>query len=118
MVVSNQPDNPLDEAVKFLVPLKNLVRHNIETHLLAFEIYFRKGSSLVLQLSWFLSGVFASLIVLLVGLVPPDKYLLMLQSIKRAEAIEPSNPWLHQCQVRFFRGGEQTSCRMCSRSSS
>uniref|UniRef100_A0A671VF51 N-alpha-acetyltransferase 15, NatA auxiliary subunit a n=1 Tax=Sparus aurata TaxID=8175 RepID=A0A671VF51_SPAAU len=68
-------ENPLEEAVKFLIPLKNLVRNKIETHLLAFEIYFRK-----------------------------EKYLLMLQSIKRAVAIEPSNPWLHQCLVRFFKG--------------
>lgn len=35
-----------------------------------------------------------------------EKYLLMLQSIKRAVAIEPSNPWLHQCLVRFFKRGE------------
>ncbi|XP_003977076.1 N-alpha-acetyltransferase 15, NatA auxiliary subunit a [Takifugu rubripes] len=69
-----KPENPLEEAVKFLIPLKNLVRNKIETHLLAFEIYFRK-----------------------------EKYLLMLQSIKRAVAIEPSNPWLHQCLVRFFK---------------
>ncbi|XP_037317311.2 N-alpha-acetyltransferase 15, NatA auxiliary subunit-like [Pungitius pungitius] len=67
-------ENPLEEAVKFLIPLKNLVRNKIETHLLAFEIYFRK-----------------------------EKYLLMLQSIKRAVTIEPSNPWLHQCLVRFFK---------------
>uniref|UniRef100_A0A7N8Y730 N-alpha-acetyltransferase 15, NatA auxiliary subunit a n=1 Tax=Mastacembelus armatus TaxID=205130 RepID=A0A7N8Y730_9TELE len=67
-------ENPLEEAVKFLIPLKNLVRNKIETHLLAFEIYFRK-----------------------------EKYLLMLQSVKRAVAIEPSNPWLHQCLVRFFK---------------
>lgn len=39
----SQPENPLEEAVKFLIPLKNLVRNKIETHLLAFEIYFRKG---------------------------------------------------------------------------
>uniref|UniRef100_A0A3B3WPT3 N-alpha-acetyltransferase 15, NatA auxiliary subunit n=2 Tax=Poecilia mexicana TaxID=48701 RepID=A0A3B3WPT3_9TELE len=69
-----KPENPLEEAVKFLIPLKNLVRNKIETHLLAFEIYFRK-----------------------------EKYLLMLQSIKRAVAIEPSDPWLHQCLVRFFK---------------
>lgn len=36
-------ENPLEEAVKFLTPLKNLVKNKIETHLLAFEIYFRKG---------------------------------------------------------------------------
>ncbi|KAM4622044.1 N-alpha-acetyltransferase 15, NatA auxiliary subunit a [Polymixia lowei] len=68
-------ENPLEEAVKFLIPLKNLVRCKIETHLLAFEIYFRK-----------------------------EKYLLMLQAVKRAVAIDPSHPWLHQCLVRFFKG--------------
>ncbi|MGH0162686.1 UNVERIFIED_CONTAM: hypothetical protein FKN15_064898 [Acipenser sinensis] len=37
-------ENPLEEAIKFLTPLKNLVKNKIETHLLAFEIYFRKVS--------------------------------------------------------------------------
>uniref|UniRef100_A0A8C5HMP0 N(alpha)-acetyltransferase 15, NatA auxiliary subunit a n=1 Tax=Gouania willdenowi TaxID=441366 RepID=A0A8C5HMP0_GOUWI len=68
-------ENPLEEAVKFLIPLKHLVKDKIDTHLLAFEIYFRK-----------------------------DKYLLMLQSVKRALAIDPDQPWLHQCLVRFFKG--------------
>lgn len=31
--------------MKFLIPLKNLVLNKIETHLLAFEIYFRKGQT-------------------------------------------------------------------------
>lgn len=34
-----------------------------------------------------------------------EKYLLMLQSVKRALAIDPDHPWLHQCLVRFFKGG-------------
>ncbi|XP_048031865.1 N-alpha-acetyltransferase 15, NatA auxiliary subunit a [Megalobrama amblycephala] len=68
-------ENPLEEAVKFLTPLKNLVKNKIETHLLAFEIYLRK-----------------------------EKYLLMLQSVKRAYSLDPDNPWLHQCFVRFFKG--------------
>ncbi|KAK1175482.1 N-alpha-acetyltransferase 15, NatA auxiliary subunit-like [Acipenser oxyrinchus oxyrinchus] len=67
-------ENPLEEAIKFLTPLKNLVKNKIETHLLAFEIYFRK-----------------------------EKFLLMLQSMKRAFAIDPHHPWLHQCLVRFFK---------------
>ncbi|KAA8594466.1 hypothetical protein FQN60_011601, partial [Etheostoma spectabile] len=68
-------ENPLEEAVKFLMPLKHLVKDKIDTQLLAFEIYFRK-----------------------------EKYLLMLQSVKRALAIDPDHPWLHQCLVRFFKG--------------
>ncbi|KAG7273608.1 LOW QUALITY PROTEIN: hypothetical protein CRUP_011037 [Coryphaenoides rupestris] len=73
-------ESPLEEAVKFLIPLKTLVRNKIETHLLAFEIYFRK-----------------------------EKYLLMLQSVKRAVAIDPSDPWLHQCLVRFFKGVSEST---------
>uniref|UniRef100_A0A8I4A1X7 N-alpha-acetyltransferase 16, NatA auxiliary subunit n=1 Tax=Callithrix jacchus TaxID=9483 RepID=A0A8I4A1X7_CALJA len=67
-------ENPLEEAVKFLIPLKNLVADNIDTHLLAFEIYFRKG-----------------------------KFLLMLQSVKRAFAINSNDPWLHECLIRFSK---------------
>ncbi|KAL7886236.1 hypothetical protein AOLI_G00065310 [Acnodon oligacanthus] len=68
-------ENPLEEAIKFLTPLKSLVRNKIETHLLAFEIYLRK-----------------------------EKYLLMLQSVKRAYEMNPDHPWLHQCLIRFFKG--------------
>ncbi|TNM86258.1 hypothetical protein fugu_008529 [Takifugu bimaculatus] len=90
-------ENPLEEAVKFLMPLKHLVKEKIDTHLLAFEIYFRKGGggpacspSRVPQV---LKPLFLS-----------EKYVLMLQSIKRALAIDPDHPWLHQCLVRFFKG--------------
>ncbi|KAI1238626.1 hypothetical protein IHE44_0013363 [Lamprotornis superbus] len=64
---------PLEEAIKFLTPLKNLVKNKIETHLFAFEIYFRK-----------------------------EKFLLMLQSVKRAFAIDSSHPWLHECMIHLF----------------
>uniref|UniRef100_A0A4X2KTG5 N-alpha-acetyltransferase 16, NatA auxiliary subunit n=1 Tax=Vombatus ursinus TaxID=29139 RepID=A0A4X2KTG5_VOMUR len=67
-------ENPLEEAIKFLIPLKTLLADNINTHLLAFEIYFRKG-----------------------------KFLLMLQSVKRAFAINRNNPWLHECLIKFSR---------------
>ncbi|XP_061082124.1 N-alpha-acetyltransferase 16, NatA auxiliary subunit-like [Conger conger] len=67
-------ENPLEEAIKFLTPLKNLVADCIDTHLLAFEIYFRKG-----------------------------KFLLMLQSVKRAFAVQADHPWLHECLIRFSK---------------
>ncbi|OCT95551.1 N-alpha-acetyltransferase 16, NatA auxiliary subunit isoform X1 [Xenopus laevis] len=67
-------DNPLEEAIKFLTPLKSLAANNIRTHLLAFEIYFKKG-----------------------------KFLLMLQSIKRAISIDPNDPWLHECLIGFSK---------------
>ncbi|CAH6823941.1 N-alpha-acetyltransferase 16, NatA auxiliary subunit isoform X2 [Phodopus roborovskii] len=67
-------DNPLEEAIKFLIPLKTLAADNIYTHLLAFEIYFRKG-----------------------------KFLLMLQSVKRAFAIDSNNAWLHECLIKFSK---------------
>lgn len=46
-----QVENPLEEAVKFLIPLKHLVKDTIDTHLLAFEIYFRKGWQA--EIDWF-----------------------------------------------------------------
>ncbi|XP_034241191.1 N-alpha-acetyltransferase 16, NatA auxiliary subunit [Thrips palmi] len=65
-------EDPLEQAIKFLKPLQDLASKNIETHLMAFEIYYRKG-----------------------------KLLLMLQSIKRAFNLEPNNCELHTCLVRF-----------------
>ncbi|XP_071951191.1 N-alpha-acetyltransferase 16, NatA auxiliary subunit-like [Antedon mediterranea] len=65
-------ENPLQEALYFLKPLQTLAKDKIQTHLLAFDIYYRK-----------------------------DKVLLMLQSIKRAYALEPSDPKLHKCIVQF-----------------
>ncbi|XP_065201361.1 N-alpha-acetyltransferase 15, NatA auxiliary subunit [Planococcus citri] len=65
-------DNPLDQAIKFLKPLQQLASERIETHLMAFEIYYRK-----------------------------DKPLLMLQSIKRAFRLDSSNAELHSCLIRF-----------------
>ncbi|ELU08201.1 hypothetical protein CAPTEDRAFT_222736 [Capitella teleta] len=67
-----KPERPLEEAITFLQPLQLLSAQCMETHTLAFEIYFRKG-----------------------------KVLLMLQSLKRAFAIDPSHPTLHTCLVRF-----------------
>lgn len=67
-------DKPLEEAVKFLKPLQMLSPKQIETHILAYDIYSRKG-----------------------------KLLLMLQSIKRGHAIEPEHPQFHVCRVRFLK---------------
>jgi len=64
---------PLEEAIKFLVPLQTLAKNRIETHLMAFEIYIRRG-----------------------------KPLLMLQSIQRALKCDPNDPRLHSCIVRFL----------------
>lgn len=35
-------EDPLEQAVKFLKPLQTLAAHRIETHLMAFEIYYRQ----------------------------------------------------------------------------
>ncbi|CAH1123694.1 unnamed protein product [Ceutorhynchus assimilis] len=67
-------DDPLEQAIKFLEPLQSLARDRMETHLMAFEVYYRKR-----------------------------KILLMLQSIKRAHQVEPSHPKLHSCLIRFLQ---------------
>ena len=69
-----RPEDPLEKAVEFLKPLQMLAKDRIKTHLLAFEIYFRK-----------------------------NKLLLMLQSIKRALNIDSTNLTLHSYIIRFNR---------------
>ncbi|KAE9543851.1 hypothetical protein AGLY_001975 [Aphis glycines] len=66
-------EDPLEQSIKFLKPLQELASDNIETHLMAFEIYYRK-----------------------------DKLLLMLQSIKRSHRICPDHPMFHSCLIRFM----------------
>lgn len=68
-----RPENPLEEAIKFLKPLQILSKDQLDTHLLAFEIYYRKG-----------------------------KIMLMLQSLKRAVKIDRANPTLQKQLVLFY----------------
>jgi len=67
-----RPEDPLGEAVKFLVPLQQFAAKDLNTHLLAFEIYYRKG-----------------------------KPLLMLQSVKRALTISSTDPRVIGCVLRL-----------------
>lgn len=67
-------DDPLAKAIEFLKPLQQLTTGIIETHLMTFEIYYRK-----------------------------NKLLIMLQALKRAHAIDPNNPVLHSCIIRFIK---------------
>ncbi|KAF9930828.1 N-alpha-acetyltransferase 16, NatA auxiliary subunit [Linnemannia zychae] len=65
-------EDPLGEALKFLKPLQELGAERIETHLMGFEIYFRK-----------------------------NKLLLALKSLLKSVKIDPSNATLHEQLVRF-----------------
>jgi N-alpha-acetyltransferase 15/16, NatA auxiliary subunit len=69
-----RPEDPLSKAIDFIKPLQLLVSGLIETHLLTFEIYYRK-----------------------------NKLLIMLQALKRAYAIDPNNATLHGCIIRFIK---------------
>ena len=64
-------EKPLDEALKYLKSLTLLAPSRIESHLLAFEVYIRKG-----------------------------KMLLTLRSLKRAQAVDATHPDVHRAQVR------------------
>lgn len=68
-----RPEKPLEKAIEFLKPLQTLAKDKIETHLMSFEIYYRK-----------------------------NKLLLMLQSIKRAMNIDPDHPLLYSCLMRYY----------------
>jgi len=68
-----RPDDPLEEASRFLTPLQHLANKTINTHLLAFEIYYRKGA-----------------------------VLLMLQAIQRGLKADQDHPAFHWCLIRFL----------------
>lgn len=42
-----QVEDPLEQAIKFLQPLQEWGANYIETHLLAFEVYLRKGTYII-----------------------------------------------------------------------
>ena len=69
-----QPTDALEMACHFLRPLQTFAAGEIETHLLAFEVFVRR-----------------------------DKILLMLQSIKRAHDLDPHHPVLHFQKSLFVR---------------
>lgn len=71
--LERHPD-PLEKAIEFLKPLQQLAKGHVETHLLAFEVYYRKG-----------------------------KILLMIQSIKRARGVDNEHPGVHRCLIRLMQ---------------
>lgn len=67
-------EDPLGKAIEFLKPLQMLSKNCIETHLLTFEIYYRKG-----------------------------KILIMLKALKKAYLIDPESAELHKCMIKFVK---------------
>jgi hypothetical protein len=63
----------LGEAMKYLKLLQDHSGDSLETHLLAFEVFFRK-----------------------------QKHLLALQAVKRQLQLDSSSPDVHRCLIRFF----------------
>ncbi|ESO01348.1 hypothetical protein HELRODRAFT_112750 [Helobdella robusta] len=73
-----RPENALEEATKFLKPLQIFTPNNIQTQILAFRVYQKKG-----------------------------KYLLMLQAVKRGWKINRNNPQIHECVIQFLHAVSQ-----------
>ena len=74
--LSLQTEKPLEEAVKFLVPLQTLSPGRVATHTLAYEIHSRRG-----------------------------RFLLMLQALKRLHVIDPEDGEFHRMLVDFVLAG-------------
>ncbi|XP_024387242.1 N-terminal acetyltransferase A complex auxiliary subunit NAA15 isoform X1 [Physcomitrium patens] len=66
-------EDPLSEALKYLRLLQEHSADALETHLLAFEVYFRT-----------------------------NKKLLALQAVKKQLALDPNSPDVHLCLIRLF----------------
>lgn len=69
-----RPEDPLGKAIDFLKPLQMLSQGLIETHLLTFEIFYRK-----------------------------NKLLIMLKALKCAHSIDSNDARLHGCIIRFIK---------------
>lgn len=67
-------EDPLSKAIEFLKPLQMLSHGLIETHLMTFEIYYRK-----------------------------NKVLIMLKALKKAYSIDPNSATLHMCVFKFIK---------------
>ncbi|KAL7023109.1 hypothetical protein ACKWTF_012493 [Chironomus riparius] len=67
-------EDPLSKAIEFLKPLQMLSSGLIETHLMTFEIYYRK-----------------------------NKVLIMLKALKKAYSIDPNSAALHMCVFKFIK---------------
>lgn len=67
-------EDPLGKAIEFLKPLQMLSQGLLETHLLTFEIYYRK-----------------------------NKVLIMLKALKKAYSIDPNSAALHKCIIKFIK---------------
>ena len=78
-----RPEDPLGEALKFLRPLQLLATNEIDTHLLAFEIHFRR-----------------------------KKLLLMLQSLKRSIKIDCTHVVFKQQLTSFLRTVQDTRSQL------
>lgn len=59
---------------------------------MAFEVYYRKS----ILFTFYIIGVLLNYFIVI------EKVLLMLQSIKRAYKLDPNNPKLHSCLIRFY----------------
>ncbi|CAM6079648.1 unnamed protein product [Sphagnum tenellum] len=66
-------EDPLGEAMKYLKLLQDHSAESLETHLLAFEVFFRK-----------------------------QKHLLALQAVKRQLQLDSSSPDVHRCLILLF----------------
>lgn len=67
-------EDPLSKAIDFLKPLQMLSQGLLETHLLTFEIYYRK-----------------------------NKVLIMLKALKKAYSIDPNSAAVHTCIIKFVK---------------
>jgi len=68
-----RPEKPLDECSKFLKPLEEFASDRIRTHVLAFEVYLRKG-----------------------------RFLLMLRSVRKMKNIDAQSPEFHYYLCKFL----------------
>ncbi len=96
----------MDEAIKFLIPLQTLSSTRILPHLLAYGIHSRRRKYALPSPTHIYKCVCAKKRLLFVV----GKFLLMLQSIKRTQAVDPENGELHSIIVDFMLTCKHKHC--------
>ncbi len=106
-----QVEKPLEAALKFLAPLQLHSRKRIEPHLLAYAIHSRRCELNLTENHFFAIASVLSFHPMVS--TPSVKFLLMLQSLKRARAVDPEDGGLHEAVVDFALAGVYIQTPTC-----
>ena len=98
-----QTKTPLEDALKFILPLQTQMPANAEAHLLAAEVHLRRGNGGICALP--MNANVRSTLRRRPTPLCAGKPLLVLRALTRAQALQPSSPHLHRLLCKLAQHG-------------